>query len=286
MVNAGWHMVGKRWTRLLCPILLGGVLAGCGDKPVGPESWWHSYEGGLIAQDRPPPPLATAPYPNFAGMPPRPKLLSEKQRDTQIAGLDEARNLSLAAAASAPLPVAAATAPKPAPQPSAQASTMTTPAATAVPPPAAPAAAAPVVINNQAPVIADIDHPPALAASPPPRVDLLGAAPTAAAGEADDFKHLSVGFANGSSVLPPAALPGLIAFAQAHPGKIIALGGHGDPGMADDQGLALGWTRAQTVAAALIAAGVPQSDLRYATHASFKGGSGTASRGVELSLVN
>lgn len=163
---------------------------------------------------------------------------------------------------------------------------MTTQGATAAPHPVAPAAAPAVVINNQAPVIADIDHPPVLAASPPPRVDLMGGAPAAVAGEANDFKHLSVGFADGSSVLPPAALPGLIAFAQAHPGKLIGLGGNGDPGMADDKGLALGWARAQTVAAALIAAGVPKTDLRYATHASFKGGSSTASRGVELSLMN
>ncbi len=41
------------------------LLAGCSDVPnrINPVSWWHSLEGGAIAQNRPPPPNPNAPFP-------------------------------------------------------------------------------------------------------------------------------------------------------------------------------------------------------------------------------
>ncbi|GAB0112488.1 hypothetical protein [Acidisoma sp. C75] len=55
-------------------LLLALLLGGCaGHAPsANPVSWWHNLEGGEIAQDRPPPPLATAPYPHIAANPVRP----------------------------------------------------------------------------------------------------------------------------------------------------------------------------------------------------------------------
>lgn len=50
------------------------LLAGCSATPkaINPVSWWHGLEGGAIAQDRPPPPRANAPYPHIAAAPTRP----------------------------------------------------------------------------------------------------------------------------------------------------------------------------------------------------------------------
>ena len=57
------------------PALLAAALAlgGCAGKAGdGPVAWWHQLEGGRIAQDRPAPPNADAPYPNLASVPARP----------------------------------------------------------------------------------------------------------------------------------------------------------------------------------------------------------------------
>ncbi|MBS0560560.1 MAG: hypothetical protein JSR21_10945, partial [Proteobacteria bacterium] len=50
------------------------LLAGCASvpDPINPVSWWHSLQGGAIAEQRPPPPGATDPYPNLASVPPAP----------------------------------------------------------------------------------------------------------------------------------------------------------------------------------------------------------------------
>lgn len=49
--------------------------AGCStsSESANPVDWWHSLEGGRIAEQRPPPPNADAPYPNLSTVPPRPK---------------------------------------------------------------------------------------------------------------------------------------------------------------------------------------------------------------------
>jgi outer membrane protein OmpA-like peptidoglycan-associated protein len=50
------------------------LLGGCSSVPsaINPVSWWHSLQGGAIAEQRPPPPGATDPYPNLASVPPAP----------------------------------------------------------------------------------------------------------------------------------------------------------------------------------------------------------------------
>ena len=50
------------------------LLAGCSptEGSVNPVDWWHALEGGRIAEQRPPPPNADAPYPNLSSVPARP----------------------------------------------------------------------------------------------------------------------------------------------------------------------------------------------------------------------
>jgi outer membrane protein OmpA-like peptidoglycan-associated protein len=50
------------------------LLGACSSVPsaINPVSWWHSLQGGAIAEQRPPPPGATDPYPNLASVPPSP----------------------------------------------------------------------------------------------------------------------------------------------------------------------------------------------------------------------
>jgi outer membrane protein OmpA-like peptidoglycan-associated protein len=55
----------------MAAVLLPG---GCASLPssINPVSWWHSLQGGAIAEQRPPPPGATDAYPNLASVPPAP----------------------------------------------------------------------------------------------------------------------------------------------------------------------------------------------------------------------
>lgn len=53
--------------------LLLGVLAGCSStSSMNPVNWWHGLQGGRIAEERPAPPGAEAPYPNLSTVPARP----------------------------------------------------------------------------------------------------------------------------------------------------------------------------------------------------------------------
>lgn len=268
MVNERRNMVGPAIGLCL-------LLAACAGKPSGPVAWWHDYEGGVIAQDRPPPPGESDPYPNFAQLPANPKTLPAAQRQRQISELDETRNLSLASAAATPLPVedqAAKPAAKTPASAAAAPATLSSVAATAKP--AAPAAFVPTPM----PAVADIDHPPALAADAPPLAQLADVGGTLLTPIAPQNPNLLViGFDEGSELVPREAQPGLIAFAQAHPGRVITITGSAGA-TASDAALAQGWRRAKAVAAQLEAAGVPADRVRLAAKA--PGG------GAELSLTN
>ncbi len=262
MVNAGRRKI-KGALVLVC----GLAVAGCANHAGAPESWWHDYEGGEIDQNRPPPPGADAPYPNYGGYPAnKPSTLSATQRASDTAQLSVARNLALASAAATVLPdeqtAAAKSAAKPnaAAQPSTAPASMTTEAASASPVSSIAAAEIPAT------AIADIDHPPQLATAAPEPANLpdMGGA-SLLPGTARDFDHLQVGFVAGSALVPQTAMPGLIAYAQAHQTKTLLIQGFADKG-ASDAALALGWQRAQAVAAALRDAGFPAGALRLATH--------------------
>ncbi len=82
------------------------TLSACSSVPstINPVSWWHSLQGGAIAQQRPPPPGATDPYPNLASVPPAPaqpdRVALNQITDSLIADRTNAQH----EAAAAPLP--------------------------------------------------------------------------------------------------------------------------------------------------------------------------------------
>lgn len=56
---------------ILAPMAL--ILAGCSSSSsLNPVNWWHGLQGGRIAEERPAPPNAEAPYPNLGTVPSRP----------------------------------------------------------------------------------------------------------------------------------------------------------------------------------------------------------------------
>lgn len=88
-------------------------LAGCGagQDPVGtPVSWWHGLEGGVIAEQRPPPPGVDDPYPHVGTTPARPTVPSKDVRDGLTASLAAQRTVTHRLDADQPVavPVAAA----------------------------------------------------------------------------------------------------------------------------------------------------------------------------------
>jgi len=59
----------------LALLLAAAPLAGCsgsGGTSLNPIDWWHQMEGGRLAETRPPPPNADAPYPNLGTVPAKP----------------------------------------------------------------------------------------------------------------------------------------------------------------------------------------------------------------------
>lgn len=152
------------------------LLAGCSATPkaINPVSWWHGLEGGQIAQDRPPPPKANAPYPHIAAAPTRPAGMPDWEwRDLQatLAAQGAAANKY---AAQNPIPtlppVAGQTQPAAAAQPA--------PAATK---PTAAAASAPSAADQEAiRRLAAAQGPAGSAASAPPP-ETVAAATSAAA---------------------------------------------------------------------------------------------------------
>ncbi|MBV9750859.1 MAG: hypothetical protein JO157_18790 [Acetobacteraceae bacterium] len=186
-------------------LLLFAPLAGCqrveqlynskltADTPV---DWWHQLEGGAIAEDRPPPPGASAPYPNLDQVPGQaPSVDSAAQRTLEaqlLAERDQVRRNVVQDPLSAS-PPNQPVAPPPLPS-DPDASRVVADAASATPgsspaapapapqaaPAAAPAAAAPAAPSSPAPTRAPskaaaskapAGTPPATAASasaPPP----------------------------------------------------------------------------------------------------------------------
>jgi outer membrane protein OmpA-like peptidoglycan-associated protein len=133
----------------LATALTAVLLAGCSSVPdaVNPANWWHALEGGRIADERPPPPKADAPYPNLGTVPPRPEVTDAATRTRIAAGLVADRANAQYAGAAGPDPSLPATAPQafgrgtappPAPPANADNPSATLQAATAPPPPAQP----------------------------------------------------------------------------------------------------------------------------------------------------
>jgi len=155
------------------------TLGGCGTFGPGgslnPADWWHGLEGGQIAQTRPPPPNADAPYPSLSTVPKKPpppdQAAHAKIADALVADRGNAKYEQ----ATVPIPAVGTPGATPAPTPAGTLAQGTAPAgaeqpnaslaaASAPPRPPLPPAATPVV--HKAPV-APVDAAP-LAAPPAP----------------------------------------------------------------------------------------------------------------------
>ena len=153
-------------------LLTGLPLTGCSSTPaaINPVSWWHDLQGGAIAQQRPPPPGANAPYPNLASVPPKPAAPNQQELASITQGLVADRAHADYLAASSPVndPSSPTASPAlfgqgtmPPPPPAAP----TAPAGTASA--SLPAASAPPLPRTTAPV-------PANGIAPPPNAAPLG----------------------------------------------------------------------------------------------------------------
>ena len=286
------------------------LLAGCGgveefydsklslDNPV---DWWHQLQGGPIADERPPPPGITDPYPNLARVPGKPVPTDAPTRAGLSAQLASQRDHARLLAAqdpvvfpppgSAKLPTAApATPPAPAPVPAGAAPTAPAPRdadtdaskmvleAASAPPAAAPASA-PLAPRTDPTAPAAFRTPPASAGPvesgpiPPlptaaPALPNLPGLPTSNPAPVVTRARASAqfSFAPGSATLPEAADGALRALAARSAGGPIAVTAGGDARSAapDAQGAALplALRRTGAIAAVLIAAGVPSGSIR------------------------
>lgn len=263
------------------------LLAGCSETAsVNPVDWWHNLEGGEIADQRPPPPKADAPYPNLSTVPARPNVTPPGQRQAVVAGLVADRADARVAAEQAPIaPPAPAAAPPPPPPAMASASLPaasappSAPAPAAPPPVAAPVSPAPVASTPvaSAPIASASASPASMPEAPPPPPRLAGVprvtmptpppkapppppAPPAAviAGPG----RVTMNFSAGATDLPAGAEEALKLLVSRHRAQqlVVSAGGDGEENLASQAAaLPLALARARAIAAMLMADGVPSS---------------------------
>ncbi len=200
----------------------------------GPIGLYHDVEGGAIAQARQPPPGADLPYPNLASVPAAPVGLTAGQ--TQAVG----QRL-----APAPAPTQATT--------------------------ANPAALAGLTLPDAAPPSPDVPGlslpatpAPHEISTPPPARPAGVPVPTASA-------PVALAFRPGSAIVSGGTATALADVAGARGNAKIIAGGFGD-GSPAAPSLTLALQRAQAIADALTAAGVPPGAIRLVAGASGSGG--------------
>lgn len=267
-----------------------------------PIDWWHQLQGGVIADERPPPPGVGDPYPNLGEIPKRPTPPDAPTRVALTARLSAERDQTDRAAArdpvgapvAAPTPAARATAATPAapvePAPPPMARIEAAQAhAPAPPPPAPPAPPAPAAIQAAASPMPPPRQPgtqfvagpvPALPTAPPAMPTIAGiSAPSGGPGAPVPPKEsiqVDASFVAGSAVLRPESGVALRRLATRRFGGAVAVLGGGDAASAqlDVQAgaLSLAWRRARAMQDVLVAAGVPASAMRVDAAALARGG--------------
>lgn len=284
------------------------ALTACGSGPgADPIAWWRQLEGGRLAEERPLPPNADAPYPNLASVPARPGTTEAAQRARIAAGLEVDRR-DAAYAAAQPITPPGARRAAPAEPPggggmgaslSAASAAPAAPALRAAPvavPPPAPASVAPAPALTAAPVPAPVARTAAtealaglpMAPPPPPRLPGVAAvtapapaprAPPPAPAPQAAFQPgvpVRVAFAPGSGVLPDGTANALRLLAGTRGGRDIQVVGHGESEATDAAtqagALRLAFARARGMAAALAQAGVPPGAIRLTAEAIGRGG--------------
>ena len=307
--------------RRLLPVAAAVMLAGCGSVPasINPVAWWHDLQGGAIAEQRPPPPGATEPYPNISTVPERPVLPDPAVRLAINQSLLADRASAQQAAASTPIPDLAAPAAAAAPPAAAASAAATAPAAATVPAPPGPPSDAPGLSASFAAATAPPPAPaprrpapardadadagvlgpqpqgstaqmgalPPLPGSPPPPANLPGASPVPPppakqippppAGMPLAAGSIVVPFAPAATTLSPEAAAAVHAAAvQTRPTTRIVVTGYGDAGTSDPSTQATALTpamlRAQAIARALTAEGIPAGAIASDAQAEGRGG--------------
>ncbi len=276
---------------------------------TGPEAWWHESVGGKISEQRPPPPGDKDPYPNLSTVPARPPAANAARWNKMTAALITDRIRADQAAALAPIAPPASKAPTPgssntqprSQDPGASAAFMGTEPPRAAPggppatkrsgapaptlsgqvgsgsvPPSTPAAAAQRVANGQLPALPTGEPPrPDIApAPPPPLVPPTVTPPVATAPQAGSD---ALDFPRGSAALDDPALREVKVLATTRGDRGIAITGYGDATSSDpvaqSDALDLGLSRANALATALVAQGVPYARLRLNAEAAGRGAS-------------
>ncbi len=284
-VTGGRGLVQVRRAAVL---LLACLPAGCAQGNIGdPVGWWHNLQGGAIAQQRPPPPNADAPYPKLVTVPARPQTLAPAERSRIASNLVKDRANAEYAAATVPIlppgPVRATAAPPADPNNS----NAVMQAADAPPPPKAPAPAP--AVRTAASGAAPAAPMPAIPLNPPPPPVLPGVPaftrpspapvappPGAAKTVFAPGKPVAIAFAAGSAALPPgseAALGQLARSRGTAAMRVVGFGNAaGDDPTAQAAALPLAYARAESIANALARAGVPLAVIRLSAEAQGQGG--------------
>jgi outer membrane protein OmpA-like peptidoglycan-associated protein len=285
---------------LICAI----GLAGCSNNNPGssPVGWWDKSVGGKVAQQRPAPPGYNDPYPNLATVPAKPAVPNTAEWNKRTTGLVTDRIKADQAAALAPIPAVAATPGQQSPTPPGQEPAASAALVGVTPPPpangptapngvtgkapptaAVPGSAAPGasgqttaerIANGQLPAL-PVEAPPrpGIAPPPPPPLVPITVTPPVAAPELGT----DVDFSQNSAALNDPTLAEVKALAAARGDHGIAITGYGgatssDP-VAQSDALSLGLSRAQALATALVAQGVPYAMLRLNVEAAGRGAS-------------
>ncbi len=277
------------------------MVAGCGgsnplDTPVG---WFHDLEGGVIAEQRPPPPGVGMPYPKLVTVPARPALPDAKYRDalqeTLLAERDRTERIAAHTPVEPPVlgpasPSAVTPAPPPAGQspsgaaaPAVQASLPAAearPGAAHTPAPSGPPADAPVILVGDLPPdpgatsIPNAPPPPAtfegVSAEPAPTPPPPTPAHLPAALRGTDIQFLP-----GEAILRQSQMQTLQQIAGSRKQRRLQITGLGEAVSDSPDGQAaaieLGLKRAQAVAQAFAALNVPQSAIVLSAYAFGRG---------------
>jgi hypothetical protein len=283
----------------LAAALMVGVTGCAASREEGPESWWHEAIGGKIAQDRPAPPGDKDPAPNLATVPPKPAPVDAAAWNRRTAGLMTDRVAAREAAALAPIPAATPAASSglpgaPPPRPTLSGPTSVPglgPAEpsrapkdapsglgaslNAVAKPAAPAPVSSRLAPGPLPAL-PVAPPtrPGIAPPPPARLAGAGAVPPVAPTPAPGVTTLE--FVGPSDQLTTTSLDDLRAIAAGRGEKFIVITGRGDAvtsdAVAQAAAVGLALRRAQAIATALVADGVPNRVLRIDAQAAGRGG--------------
>lgn len=262
---------GRSSAAWLVPLI---CLAGCSTpRNTGPEAWWHNMSGGRIAAERPPPPGDKDPFPSLATVPPKPPRPDVGGWNRVTAGLVNDRIAARQIEALNPLPPPARR--SGAQPPSAQPAAME--ASLGAPEVKPPTRTQPPVTSGRA----GTGQLPALPVAEPARPNIApaprpaAAQPPPPAPAAHPIEGTPVDFDPRSAAVREGALAIVQQIAAAHGDRGIAITGYGEASSSDPLGqqaaLDLALRRAQAIATALVAEGVPNKFLRVNAEAAGRG---------------